>query len=53
MLTPDQKTIAGRPVHYAFGTTMAAAYGVLVEFWDVARQGRACHSESRYGWAPM
>ena len=40
VLTPDQKAIAGLTVHYAFGMTMAAAYGVLVEFWDAARQVR-------------
>jgi uncharacterized membrane protein YagU involved in acid resistance len=39
VLTPDQKTIAGPAVHYAFGMTMGAAYGVLVEFWDAARLG--------------
>jgi putative membrane protein len=42
VLTPDQKTLAGPAVHYAFGMTMAAAYGVLVEFvesWDAARLG--------------
>jgi putative membrane protein len=31
-LAPDQKNIAGAVVHYTFGTTMAALYGVLVEF---------------------
>jgi len=39
VLTPDQKTIAGPALHYAFGMTMAGAYGVLVEFWDAARLG--------------
>jgi len=38
-LTPDQKTIAGPAMHYLFGSTMGATYGVLVEFWDAARLG--------------
>ena len=36
-LTPNQKTIAGPAVHYVFGMTMAAAYGALVEHWDIVR----------------
>jgi len=39
VLTPDQKTIAGPAVHYAFGMTMGAAYGVIVEFWEAAPLG--------------
>ena len=38
-LTADQKKVAGPAVHYAFGTTMAATYGVLVEFVPSARIG--------------
>jgi putative membrane protein len=38
-LTPDQKTMAGPAVHYLFGATTAATYGLLVEFWDAARLG--------------
>ena len=38
-LTPYQKKIAGTAVHYTFGTTMAAAYGVLVEFRRSERLG--------------
>lgn len=38
-LTPDEKAVAGPAMHYAFGTTMGAAYGTLVEFWDAARIG--------------
>jgi len=38
-LTPEQKTIAGPAMHYLFGSTMGATYGVLVEFWDAARLG--------------
>lgn len=38
-LTPNQKTIAGPAVHYVFGITMAAAYGVVVEFWGISRLG--------------
>lgn len=38
-LTPDQKALAGPAMHYAFGTTMATAYGVLVELWDPVRLG--------------
>ena len=39
VLTPEQKAIAGPAVHYAFGMTTAAAYGVLVEFCGAARLG--------------
>jgi putative membrane protein len=38
-LTPDQKKIGGSVVHYAFGTTIAALYGVLVEFRESTRLG--------------
>jgi uncharacterized membrane protein YagU involved in acid resistance len=38
-LTPDQKKIGGSVVHYAFGTTIAALYGVLVEFRESTRFG--------------
>jgi putative membrane protein len=38
-LTPDQKTIAGPAMHYLFGSTMGATYGVLTEFWGAARTG--------------
>lgn len=38
-LTPDRKTIAGAAVHYAFGTIMAAEFGVLVEFCGATRFG--------------
>jgi putative membrane protein len=38
-LTADQKKVAGPTVHYAFGTTMAALYGVLVELRPSTRLG--------------
>src|SRR5215831_9445076 len=38
-LARDQKKIAGAAVHYTFGTTMAALYGVLVEFRGSERLG--------------
>jgi uncharacterized membrane protein YagU involved in acid resistance len=38
-LTSEQKMIAGPAVHYLFGASMAATYGVIVEFWDGARIG--------------
>jgi putative membrane protein len=39
-LTIDQKKIAGPAMHYAFGMTMAALYGVIVEFRESACLGR-------------
>jgi putative membrane protein len=39
-LTSGQKKIAGSAMHYAFGMTMAALYGVIVEFRESARLGR-------------
>ena len=38
-LTADQKKVAGPIVHYAFGTTTAALYGVLVELRPSTRLG--------------
>ncbi len=38
-LTAAQKVTAGSVVHYAFGTTMGALYGVLAEFRDSQRLG--------------
>ena len=38
-LTPQQKKIAGPAVHYAFGASMAAIYGAVVESVPVARAG--------------
>jgi uncharacterized membrane protein YagU involved in acid resistance len=38
-LTADQKKVAGPAVHYAFGATAAAMYGVLVEFRGSASLG--------------
>ena len=38
-LTPEQKAIAGPVMHYLFGSTMGATYGVLVEYWGAARTG--------------
>lgn len=38
-LRPEQKVAAGPVIHYLFGSTMGATYGVLVEFWDEARTG--------------
>lgn len=38
-LTDAQKETAGPAVHYAFGTTMGALYGVLADFRDSRRLG--------------
>ena len=38
-LTPEQKKIAGPIVDHAFGTSMAAIYGAVVEWAPVARAG--------------
>ena len=38
-LTPEQKKIAGPIVDHAFGTSMAAVYGAVVEWVPVARAG--------------
>jgi uncharacterized membrane protein YagU involved in acid resistance len=38
-LTPQQKQIAGLAVHYTFGGSMAAIYGVAVELWPPLRNG--------------
>jgi uncharacterized membrane protein YagU involved in acid resistance len=38
-LTPDQKKVAGPLVHYAFGTSVAAAYGAAVEMLPALRAG--------------
>ena len=38
-LTTDQKKIAGPAMHYAFGLTMAALYGVMVEVRESASLG--------------
>jgi putative membrane protein len=38
-LAPDQKNIAGPAVHYLFGATMGATYGVVAEYWAAARTG--------------
>jgi uncharacterized membrane protein YagU involved in acid resistance len=38
-LTTDQKKMAGSAVHYTFGMTMAALYGVLAEFRHSTRLG--------------
>jgi uncharacterized membrane protein YagU involved in acid resistance len=38
-LTAAQKEMAGPVVHYAFGTTMGALYGMLADFRDSKRSG--------------
>lgn len=38
-LTAAQKMMAGSVVHYAFGTTMGALYGMFAEFRDSERLG--------------
>ena len=38
-MTAAQKEIAGPVVHYAFGTTMGALYGVLADSRDATRLG--------------
>jgi putative membrane protein len=38
-LTAGQKELAGPAVHYAFGTTIGALYGVLADFRDSTRLG--------------
>jgi putative membrane protein len=38
-LTPEEKKIAGPVMDYAFGTSMAAIYGAVVELAPVARAG--------------
>jgi putative membrane protein len=38
-LTPQQKKVAGPVMHYGFGTTLAAFYGIAVEFAPFLRTG--------------
>jgi uncharacterized membrane protein YagU involved in acid resistance len=38
-LRPDEKTMAGTAVHYAFGTLVGAGYGLAAEYRPAAQAG--------------